>query len=631
MISSTVVLFLFISSCMGYGLFVSQLIRCSKKLSWAEDCACSFAIGIGIVGWIVFWFGIAGMMDVYYHWGILLPGWISVLYLFKNLSLPSFQQLGKFSYLLITILLVTIFLDLLEALAPPADADTLAYHFALPKKFLNEGAIKFVPTAVDGAIPLLTHMTYLLALSLGGEKSLTLWTFATQIYMVLGLYGVGRRWLSHEWSLALILVFQTTPSVIFGGGSGHMEVRTSLFMLIGAIAVMDFIKKKNLNNLIIAALMAGFFMGSKYYGLYAATGIGVVSLLQRNWIKSSMIFAGTVLMAGGQWYFWNWWHSGMPVFPSLYDLMNNPITPYWNESIHEAFKLSLAPECVKSNLLWLLFYPFATTLMPEPCFDSGRVGLGPFLWLLLPGLVVATYYYRNKWLKTNLFYFILPAIIYYFLWFLIPTNQMTRHLLPVYSTVILSSTIILFQLSYINGFIWCRQLFIISSTICIILGLGIHCIFSTNYIKHHFINENRDQYYYRNIGYYNVVKWINLNLTKENKVVNPIRYLNYLIDIPYFYLKINYQTLIRIDSSFEIDKIINDLNKQKISHIIISPKWEEQSIIGDDYKIYSKIASKKLLTIIKDFNSKSFTSRTLGTPSSETASILAFDKNLTFY
>src|SRR3546814_20281685 len=65
--------------------------------------------------------------------------------------------------------------DLLEALSPPADADTSAYHFALPKYFVQLGGLEFVPRAVDGAIPMLIHMPYVPVLALGGELALTLW------------------------------------------------------------------------------------------------------------------------------------------------------------------------------------------------------------------------------------------------------------------------------------------------------------------------------------------------------------------------------------------------------------------------------------------------------------------------
>ena len=67
----------------------------------------------------------------------------------------------------------------MEGIAPPADADTLAYHFTIPKQFLEAGRIEFIPRALEGAIPLIVQMTYVPALGLGGEMALTLWTMAT--------------------------------------------------------------------------------------------------------------------------------------------------------------------------------------------------------------------------------------------------------------------------------------------------------------------------------------------------------------------------------------------------------------------------------------------------------------------
>ena len=232
MISILVLTVLIISS-LGYGLLGLRIISCPNSPSWGEDYGRAFALGIGVLGWLVFWFGISGLLQSWILWGILLPGVLSFWYLNKNLKIFSLKDIGKISWGLLMFLILMVFLDLLEALAPPADADTLAYHFALPKQFLKNGIIEFVPIVVDGAIPLLTHMTYILALGLGGETSLTLWSLTTQIFLLIAIYGIGRRWLSREWSLALVLVFETTPAIIYGGGSGHMEVRKIFLSKLG--------------------------------------------------------------------------------------------------------------------------------------------------------------------------------------------------------------------------------------------------------------------------------------------------------------------------------------------------------------------------------------------------------------
>ena len=607
MISFLVLIFL-VSACLGYGLLGLRMICCPDAPSWAENFGRAFALGMGALGWIVFWFGIAGFLEPWLLWGIFLPGILALILLRADIKIPSISWLGNFASIVMIFLLVSIFMDLLEALAPPADADTLAYHFALPKQFLKNGLIEFVPVAVDGAVPLLTHMTYLLAYGLGGEMSLTLWTFTTQMILVLALYGVARRWISREWSLILVLVFMTTPAVIYAGGSGHMETRMALYMLIGAMCVAEGVKTRSTGLIIVAGLMAGFFMGSKYYGLFATTAIGLVILLQKQYWRPVLIYSGTVLLSGTQWYGWNWYHSGMPVFPTLYHFMGSPESPFWNEAVHQAFQQSFSNfVCVPANPLWLVWYPFATTFNPESCFDSGRIGLGPFLWLLLPGVLYSVWHYRRRFRHSLLFKLSIPAIVYYVLWFLIPSNQMTRHLLPIYPIALLGATIVIHHLTLDGHQAWGHLLWKMSATICILIGLGIQSIFSLNYIKYHILQETRDTYYSRNIGQYNVVQWINKNLTSSDRILTPIRYLNYLIEVPYFYLKDSSQILIDTDSLAGSEKIYNQLKSQNITHLI---NWANHSDILVDSGLFNEFMR---------FNTVSFQSRTL----SDTTNVLA--------
>ena len=612
--NSVLVLMILILSGLGYGLLGLRMIGCPNAPSWGEDYGRAFALGMGTLGWLVFWFGISGLLQSWILWVILLPGVLILLYLRKNLKSFSFKKIGNISLMLLMFLIVTVSLDLLEALVPPADADTLAYHFALPKQFLNNGAIEFVPIAVDGAIPLLTHMTYLLALGLGGETSLTLWSFTTQIFMLIALYGVGRRWLSREWSLALVLVFETTPAVIYGGGSGHMEVRTAILMLIGAMAIAEGTKQRSLSLVILAGLMAGFFMGSKYFGLFAATGIGTVILLQKNYWRTGMIFSGVVLLSGAQWYGWNWYHTGMPVFPTMYHFLGSPESPFWNESLHQAFNNGKGYVCVPANLLWLIWYPIATTFNPASCFDSGRVGFGPFVWMLFPAILFGLWHYRRRFNDSLLFKFSIPAAIYYVLWFLIPSNQMTRHLLPIYPIVLISATVIIYHLAIEMKQKWGHLLWKMSAIICILIGLGIQMIFSVNYAKYHFLQETRDAFYLRNTGRYNVVQWINNNLSTLDRVANPVRYLNYLFEVPYFYLA-TAQSLVNIHSLVGSETIFDQLKSQKITHII---DWGPNGDI---------LVESGLFFDLKKFDSHVYYSRTLNASSNVVTVLRAINKN----
>ena len=599
MISLLALTVLIIAS-MGYGLLGLRLIRCPDAPSWAENFGRAYALGVGTLGWIVFWFGITGFIQTWILLCVLLPGILSFWFLRKNFIMPSFSNFGRISGMLVMILMVTVIMDLLEALAPPADADTLAYHFALPKQFLKNGIIEFIPIAVEGAIPLLTHMTYLLALGLGGEISLTLWTFTFQMFMALTLYGVARRWLSREWSLALILVFLTTPAVIYGGGSGHMEIRVALYMLIGAMSVTEGVQAKSTGLIILSGLMAGFFMGSKYYGLFAASAIGTVVLLQKQFWRPALIYSGVVILIGTQWYGWNWFHSGMPVFPALYHFMGSPESPYWNEAVHQVFQQVYSNfVCVPANLFWLIWYPFVATFNPASCFDSGRVGLGPFLLMLSPGILYGLWYFRRNFQDSLLFKLSIPIIMYYVLWFLIPSNQMTRHLLPIYPILLIGATVVIHHLALEMNHTWGHLLWKMSATICILMGLGVHSVFTLNYANYHLTQETRGAFYMRNVGYYNVLQWINKNLSKSDRIANPIRYLNYLLEVPYYYLNRSYQVIIDTQLSANIDRFIGQLNTEKISHII------DCKDVGDTF------VNRRAFHRLKLFQTVAYRSRTL--------------------
>jgi hypothetical protein len=617
MLLSLLIVLLIITACLGYGMIALRLLGCQSAPSWAENWSRAFALGIGTLAWFLFWIGIMGGITSWILWTLLIPGWLSLWWTRGDFIFPSLSKFNRITYLLILLIFVSTIFDFLEALAPPADADTLAYHFSIPKLFLAEGRIEFVPIAVQGAIPLLFHLTYMLALGLGGEISLTLWTFSTQLFTTLAIYGVGKRWLSRNWSLALTLLFVLTPAVIYGGGSGHMEVRTSLFMLIGAMAVAEGVKTRNIGLIILAGLMAGFFMASKYYGLFASIGIGVVVLMQSRPFRPTLFFAVAALLSGFQWYGWNWWHTGIPVFPTLFHLMGTPVNPYWNETLHHLFKEAYSGfVCVSANPLWLLWYPFAATLFPESCFGPVRTGLGPFLWLLLPGVIAGFWRFRHQWNTSKLLLMLIPAFVYYLLWFLIPSNQMMRHILPVYSLLLIGATVIVKRLEEKHGILLLQT----SMTICIIMGLGIHSLFGLNYFKYHVKSESREEFLARNVGYYNVVQWINANLPDNARIANPIRYLNYLIEKPYIYLNAESQALVETHKHSNLKKLLRQLDEQQITHIIISPSvelWKTSKNNLLDKLIYSKV-----ILPIQSFDTYTYHSRTLGKSSRTSAGII---------
>ena len=198
-----------------------------------------FVLGIGILGWLLFFPGALGAFSPAVFWGAMAAG---VAALFSRMSslkgLAASRPLKPMDIALFSVLAVIAAFDLLEAIAPAADADTLAYHFALPRDFVANGEILFNARAVTGAIPLLVHMTYAAALATGGELSLNLWAAATGWAPGLLLYAVVRRHLSRTWSLVLLALFLTTPAILYGGGNGQIETRCAAFALCAVLFLL---------------------------------------------------------------------------------------------------------------------------------------------------------------------------------------------------------------------------------------------------------------------------------------------------------------------------------------------------------------------------------------------------------
>src|SRR3990172_3042017 len=149
-------------ACYGYGFALLRLARYDPP-SALQRVAFAFALGVGALGWTSFFFGVTGNLGSAALWLLLIPGLVPLWMLRRGPPRLQVDRLSLISWVLLALLTVSLTIDLAEALAPAADVDTMAYHFAIPKGFIAEGRVEFLPVAAEGAIPLLTHMTYAVA------------------------------------------------------------------------------------------------------------------------------------------------------------------------------------------------------------------------------------------------------------------------------------------------------------------------------------------------------------------------------------------------------------------------------------------------------------------------------------
>ena len=603
-----------IAASIGLGAATLAPLGVARRSGRAAFVLWSFVCGFGLLGWLVFCLGAAKMLQglplaVLLGMGALGLA-VAIRVPVRDADGAPQRALDAIEWTVVALIAAAMILDLLEGLSPPADADTLAYHFALPKAFLSEGGLFFVHRAVDGSIPLLIQMTYVPALALGGETALTLWTMVTGWMAPAALYVICRRFIDRRWSLISALILLTTPAVLYGAGSGQIEVRMSLFVLFCVMIIADGWDRFDLGHAIAIGLAAGFLMGSKYTGLLLAASVAPAVLLVERRFRPLLLAAAVGVLAGGQWYLWNWIHTGDPVYPMLFGLVEYRDGVTWDTAHADAVSSMFASDiAVPDNFLWLFGYPFYAMLSGNDTFEASRTGFGPFLLFIAPIAAIGAWRFRHRIPNSPLISAALIAVVFYLLWFFLGPSQRVRHLLPVYPLLVLCMVAASYRWAAAGQI---RPLALAAAATLVIQFAG-QGVFSVNYLRHHVSGESRQTFLERNVSMYALVDWINTNLDPGDRVLIQFRQLIYLIEKPVFFAHPDLEP--RIDTSrtaMDPSRLFRQMREQQISHALVRERSSaKDTATARGLAMWPRLVSARCATPVARIGADSIRSRSL--------------------
>ena len=284
---------------------------------------------------------------------------------------------------------------------------------------------------------------------------------------------------------------------------------------------------------------------------------------------------------GGQWYAWNWWNTGDPVFPMLYGIVPYPPDFPWNAAQHHFYKTAFpaSERLLPQTLGWLFAYPVKATFAPTPALESGRTGFGPLLFILLPFALCAAWQRRDRIARSPIFLYAAVAFAAYALWFFLGLSQRVRFLLPIYPLALLC--FIVAAVRAISHSASARTVLAVGVVGVIVLQLAGIGLFSVNYVKHIAQGESRDAFLRRNVSHYDAVRWINDNLPNDSVVFNTSRHLNYLFEIPYFYAHREVQAEIELrPDSIDPNMFWRQLTKKGVTHVFGAGPSETAGGVG---------------------------------------------------
>jgi hypothetical protein len=445
----------------------------------------------------------------------------------------------------------------------------------------------------------------------GGTGALTGWAFVSGWFASFLLFALALRYLSFNAALAIALIFQTVPAMAFGAGSGQVEARMAAFVLIAVAGLADIRRHGGLAPIILIGLGAGFYAASKYLGLLfvIAAAIAVVST-GRPFVKRMWVYGLVVALAGTQWYGWNFYHTGDPAFPLMYNLFHSlglANETYWNPEFNAGFNEYLAGLAEStSQLHWIITFPIAATLFPIPGFEAGRIGLGPFFVLILPLVFVALWRGRGRLLKSQLFPVAVLLVAHYILWIELGVIPKIRHILPLIPVLMICLAAA--ALSPFAG----RAGRPLAAAVVLSLGInfGAHGLFTKQYISHVVSGESDAEFLRRNISTYPMVEAINERPNIKGVLIWDRQALFYIKTkafsaAPYKQIFIDTRS-----GHIEPRKLVRQMTEQNLTHIAFD-RYTKKPPSGTLAGAIWELRLMNCLTLEQSVDTQRFASRTL--------------------
>jgi hypothetical protein len=410
-----------------------------QELTTLEKALFALPLGLGILAYGVLALGLLGILD---SWSLLLwllvvgiiswPEWselVARLPSWMSRQLQGFGDLRRGEKAILLVGGLVLGLGLLHALTPPWDYDGLMYHLLGPRLFLQAGQILPLPDTWQANGPFTIEMLYTLGLAWDSDTFAKLLHYFCAVWLVLATFAFGQRhqgraeaWLA----VALLLGVPIFPNWVASAGA---DMAWALYEFLALYALMLWRERYQNRLLLLAALMMGFALGSKYLAL---GGLGILGLwiLWRGrgigWgraIKYGLAFGGLAILIALPWYAKNWLLAGNPLYPFLFGGLE------WDAERLDYLMAYLQSFGVGRGFVDYLLLPWSLYTQNT---QFGTLGIALEIpGLLLPAAILYPFGQRRKVLNAVA----CIAGMHFVAWAL--GSQQTRFLLPVFPALAL--------------------------------------------------------------------------------------------------------------------------------------------------------------------------------------------------
>lgn len=604
-------------SAYGFGKLVQRIFSIVYDQAYEEKF---FNVGLGITAlvYLVLLIGWVGVLNKISVGLIIVAGLISSLVSYLkhrqiivknevNVISQRSDRVGFLIKIMVFVLLVTLVYVLITTLTPETFYDSLKYHLALPKYWIQNNKIFPIPNFAYSYYPVNIHILYLISIMFGDEITAKLVHFIFGILTAGTIYYWCRNNFSTRMSIVACYIFLSVPFVLMVMWKTAIEVGLAFFETLAVLCFLNFVtdNKKQTQWLALSAVFCGAAIGGKYLSVYCFIGILFLLILHllnlkvilKHLVFNVILFVTLSLSIPAPYLIRNFVLTGNAVYPFGFSLKKD-VTITVRGDVTE-FTDPGRPERTFLNFITLPWNLTMGKKTQEPL--SGGI-----LLLLLP----LPFFFKKIDLKIK--FLLIYGGIYYICWFLVRTYF--RYLIPLLPVIsialayfvtesgisksmrnLILVTLILLGLSHLS-------LVIMTATITV----DPWSIVSGSQNKTEYLSTQRPGY---PNPYYQVVDWINKNLPEDSKILLLGECRAYYLERKFVVQTVSdFNPLILwIKECKTADELYDILQREKVTHILLNVP-EAKRLAGydifhfepDELRIFIDFWNKYVVEIYRD-------------------------------
>lgn len=356
------ILFLVLLAALAFGIG-AFFLRGLPTQGLLERKAFALPLGMGVLAYTILALGLLGQAkSVPLTVGVVLVGLPLAFLGYRSLprqEKTEEQSAGALGIGVALVLGLCGLITLVGALNPPGELewDSLSYHLAAPKRYLQEGRIYYIPDDHHSNFPFTLQMLYLWMLSLGSVSGAKLCHWLCGVLLTISVYTCGVRYFHKAVGQVAAVMVATTPILLWESTTAYIDLALALFSFLSFYAALNLSEDRRW--LLVSAALMGLALGTKSTAL-VFWGMGAGGLLvARVPLPRVVLWAGVALAVGLPWYLKTFLYTGDPVYPFGWKLFHGR---YWNDAAALGYAKDQVAFGLGKDPLHLLLAPWNVTL-----------------------------------------------------------------------------------------------------------------------------------------------------------------------------------------------------------------------------------------------------------------------------